>query len=353
MNNFNYIYLLVAAFLLALILTPIVYGLALKLKAVDKPSRRRINTKTVPRMGGLAIVGAFVIMALFSMPLDTRMQGFLLATLVLMVFAVWDDILDLPPWMQFLGQSLVAVIVILYGMGVSEIRNPFGHDLVFGGPKLDLSILGFDRTVGLLEAIVTYIWIVGMINVVNFLDGLDGLATGVSAIAALTLFALSLSVIVFQPVTAALAIMLTGAALGFLPYNFNPARIYLGSTGSWFLGFSLATLSIISGGKVATAILVLGFPILDGMWVACRRLAQKKSPFKGDLSHLHHRLLSVGLSPRRVVFLIYVLCAGFGVAALMSETERKFWALIVLVITMIVISGLIWFLQRIRRVESK
>jgi UDP-N-acetylmuramyl pentapeptide phosphotransferase/UDP-N-acetylglucosamine-1-phosphate transferase len=185
------------------------------------------------------------------------------------------------------------------------------------------------------------------VNTINFLDGLDGLAGGVSGIAFFVLFFLSLTPTVLQPETAFLCIILAGCALGFLPYNFHPAKIFMGDSGSYFLGFMLAVLAIIAGGKIATALLVLGFPILDAFWVILRRILSFHSPFIADKKHLHHRLLEVGLSQRQAVGLIYFLSLCFGAVALFLQTgKQKSIALLVLGMVMfflaIILVGITW-----------
>jgi UDP-GlcNAc:undecaprenyl-phosphate GlcNAc-1-phosphate transferase len=183
---------------------------------------------------------------------------------------------------------------------------------------------------------LAFFWLVAIINVVNWLDGLDGLAAGVSAIAAIFIFIISILSGIAQPLTALVAIILAGSILGFLPYNFNPASIFMGDSGSQFLGYMLGILAIICGGKLATAGLVLGFPILDGFWVVSRRLLEGNSPFKADKKHLHHRLLSIGLSQRQVVLILYFLSIIFGLIAVLAGSYDKFWAGMILIFLMIV-----------------
>jgi UDP-GlcNAc:undecaprenyl-phosphate GlcNAc-1-phosphate transferase len=162
-----------------------------------------------------------------------------------------------------------------------------------------------------------------MINTLNFLDGLDGLATGVTGIGALVVFGISVTSGGPELAIALLAIILAGAALGFLPYNFYPARIFLGDSGSMFLGFMIGVVSIIGSAKIATALLVLGFPILDMGWVVIRRLIQRKSPFAADRGHLHHRLLDAGLKQWQAVLLLYFICTIFGLASLLLQGSRE------------------------------
>jgi len=272
----------VAAFLFTLLATPFVKKLAEKLGIVDQPGERRINKVPIARLGGLAVAGSFIFLAAIFGNLDKHLFGFLLGSLVLIIFGIWDDVKNLKPWLQLCGQTLAALVLIASGIGIEVLSNPFGEAVRLDGWKIPFELFGITYHISVWSDLLTLFWVVGMVNVVNFLDGLDGLASGVSGIAAIVLCLLSLAPVVNQFDTALLAAILAGAAIGFLPYNFNPAKIFLGSSGSYFLGYALATLAIISGGKLATAFLVLGFPILDGLWVAGRRLLTKKSPFRGD-----------------------------------------------------------------------
>jgi UDP-GlcNAc:undecaprenyl-phosphate GlcNAc-1-phosphate transferase len=216
--------------------------------------------------------------------------------------------------------------MICFGLGVDYIANPFGGrefrlDSFF---FMDFSVLG---------SIFVILWIVGFMNVVNWLDGMDGLAGGVGAIGALTLFFLSISDLVNQPPLAVMAIALVGALLGFLYFNFNPAKIFMGSSGSFFLGFMLSVLAIFAGGKIATVFLVMGFPILDAFWVILKRMKEGKSPFLGDRGHFHYQLLDCGYSERKTVSLICLLSALFGFSALVFLGIYKFIVLLLLFAT--------------------
>jgi UDP-GlcNAc:undecaprenyl-phosphate GlcNAc-1-phosphate transferase len=202
--------------------------------------------------------------------------------------------------------------------------------------------------------LVSLIWMVGLANTINFLDGLDGLAAGISGIAAFIIFLLAVGPRVDQPLVALLAIILAGAAFGFLPYNFHPARIFMGDSGALFLGLALAMLAVYSGAKLATAALVLGFPIIDAMWAATRRLARGRSPFRADRMHFHHLLLDAGLSQRQAVLTLYAVAAAFGGVALMVGSFAKLVALIVLIFLMAVaIAGLLLRNSALARAASR
>jgi UDP-GlcNAc:undecaprenyl-phosphate GlcNAc-1-phosphate transferase len=253
----------------------------------------------------------------------------------------YDDIYEMSPGKKLAWQVVAAIIVVGFGVGVGTITNPFGGLIHLDNWRLSLGFLGLESIVPLAD-LAALIWIVIVINVVNWLDGLDGLAAGVSGIAALALFALALMPIVNQPAVALIAIILVGSIAGFIPYNFFPAKIFMGDSGSMFLGYSLAVFSIISGGKIATAFLVLGFPILDAIWVISRRIINNQPIWKADRKHLHHRLLDLGLSQRKVVISIYILAAIFGVIAVLSGSMGKLVTVIVLAAIMVVLgTGLV------------
>jgi len=268
--------------------------------------------------------------------------------LVLVVVGVIDDVRGLSPWTKLLWQFGAAGIALAGGIGITSFTNPFGGviDLTYGRFALDL--FGFSFHVAPIANVLSLIWMVGLANTINFLDGLDGLACGVSGIAALIIFLLSIGAKADQSAVALLAIILAGAAFGFLPFNFYPAKIFMGDSGSLFLGLTLAMLAIYSGAKLATAALVLGFPILDAAWVIVRRLAKGKSPFRGDRQHFHHLLLGAGLSQRQAVLVFYVISIAFGLSALAIGSFGKLVALIVLFGLMIVSITTLLLIKRVK-----
>jgi len=345
--------LFIAPFVLAALisggLTYYVKNLAIKHKLTDMPSPRKVHTKPVPRLGGVAIVVTFLIVTLgyalithrleFS-PfkiwfIDKRLYGVILGILVLLSIGIIDDIKGLAPWKKLIGHFIAAIIVVAYGISINYIRLPGNHILTLDTINIPLNLLNLHFNITLWGDIVTILWIVILINTINFLDGLDGLAAGISTIAAISIYFLSISLV--QPAVALLAMIFAGSVFGFLPWNFNPAKIFMGDSGSMFLGFILATLAIYSGGKVATAFLVLGFPILDAVWAIFRRLISGKSPFKGDLGHFHHRLIEIGLSERKAMLVIYFVSLVFGGIAVFIGSGQKLVAIIIMAILMILI----------------
>ena len=311
------------AFLISFFVTPYVRRWAVAFGFSDRPGAHRAGPPK-PRLGGVALYLAFVIATLVISPLVAgrtslewqRVWGVLLGATVVFIMGVIDDRVELGPWSQLLGQAVGAIIAVAFGVVISQVTNPFGT-------ALHNSMVEFPWPVAVL---FTLFWIVGAMNTINFIDGLDGLAAGVTAIAAAVLAAHSL--LLNQYSIAVLPLALLGCTVGFLPHNSYPAKVTMGTSGAAFLGFALGTLSIIGGAKAATVLLVLGVPILDTAWIIFRRLFAGGSPFSADRSHLHHRLLEMGLSVRQIVLLFYGLCATFGsLALLLSSRLLKLYTL--------------------------
>jgi UDP-GlcNAc:undecaprenyl-phosphate GlcNAc-1-phosphate transferase len=311
---------------LAFALTPVVRRLAVRYGMVDRPNHRRVNTRPVPRSGGLAIAAAFLAVAAVLVALNlvfewVRMppplnEWHLVALLgggaAAAAIGFIDDALDLRARWQLLGQVALAVGAVLLGVQIATVNNPFAD-----------GVIRFDEPV---IPLITVLWIIGMINSVNFIDGLDGLSSGIGLIAALTLGVISLTVQIQQPFVGVLCFALAGALLGFLRWNFNPASIFPGTSGTMFIGYTLAVLSVLGSAKVAVALLVLGVPIIDAFWIIVRRLVARRSPFTPDRGHIHHRLLDLGLSHRQTVVLIYGICAALGVLSLVLSGASQVYA---------------------------
>ena len=300
---------LAVAFFGALFLTPPVARLARRFGFVDVPREpRHVHKAPIPRLGGVALLLPFLAAVGLSVllpvarqdPLELhRLAGLLIGSAMVFGLGIYDDRRELGPFPQFIVQFLAATVAIYFGITIGQVANPLGGVIAFSLPVT----LAF-----------TLFWLLGMMNTVNWLDGLDGLAGGITVIASILLFVHSYRL--GQYSIALLPLALAGCVLGFLPFNFYPAKVFMGTSGALFLGFALGTLAIIGGAKMATALLVLGIPILDVAWQIVNRLRLGRSPFFGDRGHLHHRLLDMGLSHRRVVLLFYLLCAAFGALAL-------------------------------------
>ena len=331
----------VAAAVLSFVLTPIVRRVAIRVDAVDKPDQRRVNVVPIPRGGGVAVALSFIVVAVVLVAANNALRFFpdpvafdvgrvvalLLGGALAAAIGLLDDYFDLRARWQFAGQLGLAAIAIGFGIVIVRVNNPVGPDNI---------LLDQPFAVGF-----TALWIIGMINSINFIDGLDGLSSGVTLIAALTLGTLSLTLQVApQPFVAVLCFALAGALLGFLRWNFQPASVFIGTSGVMFVGYTLAILSILGTAKVAVALLVLGVPIIDAFWIIVRRMVQGRSPFTPDRGHLHHRLLDVGLSHRQTVLLIYAVCVVLGLLSLFLTGASQLLAFV----GIFVLIGLLLFL---------
>ena len=337
------------AFALSAGLTPLVRRFALSRGIVDAPSsERKIHKHEIAYLGGVAIFAAFVVTVGIFLPLTRQLGALLLGCAILVVVGVIDDVRDLPPWVKLAGQFLAAGVALAGGIGITAVTNPFGGVIDLSWGRMTFDLLGIEFHISPIANTLSLLWMVGLANTINFLDGLDGLACGTSGIAALVMFGLAIMPHVGQPAVALLAIILAGAAFGFLPYNFFPARIFMGDSGAYFLGLTLAMLSIYSGAKLATAALVLGFPIVDALWAATRRLAKRTSPFRADRQHFHHLLLDAGMTQRQAVLTLYAVAGIFGWVALTVGSFAKLIALIVLMFLMAVSIGALVYMNWIK-----
>ena len=320
---------LITAFLVALITTPIVKSLAQKWGAVDVPKDgRRMHDHPIPRMGGLAIFLGFLLSVILFIPfvqtdgLGMQLQGMLLGAVIIVVLGILDDIYALPALPKLIVQIVAAVIAVCSGNVIETISNPniFSNDLYW--------------ELGWLSIPVTVIWIVAVTNAVNLIDGLDGLACGVSTISSMTVLVIALTVA--EPTVAVLMACLAGGCIGFLPYNTNPAKIFMGDTGSTFLGYVLAVVSIQGLFKYYTLIsfvvpfLMLGLPIFDTCFAFIRRIAHGQSPMHADRSHIHHRLIDMGLNQKQAVAVLYVISAILGLSAVVLTTIGSLRAMLLL-----------------------
>lgn len=306
-----------------------------------REDRRRIHFGNVSRFGGVALIFAFLSAIFLSgdIVIEKSHLGLIFASLLLLFYGVWDDLKNLKAKYQFAFQALAAMILIGAGVRVDYITNPFG-----GAVRLDQWQVCSDAggiCFSVLGSLFIFIWLVGMMNVMNWLDGIDGLAAGIGLIGSVILFLLSLNPDVNQPPLGILAAALAGVLIGFLVFNFHPAKVFLGTSGSIFLGFMLGSLAIFSGGKIATALLIMGLPILDAGWVIWQRLKSGSSVFAPDKRHLHHKLLELGFLQNQIFVFFVAVSAAFGMAALFLQSQGKVAALAVLSCLMILFGGLI------------
>jgi UDP-GlcNAc:undecaprenyl-phosphate GlcNAc-1-phosphate transferase len=324
-----------ASFLLAFGLTPVIRSLAIRWGVLAYPGERKIHATPIPYLGGLSMVVSFVLVVVVVMPFSRQLAALLAGCIILAVVGAIDDIRGMSSWRRLGWQVVAAGVALAGGIGIVELSNPLGGSIALDWGRFGFNLAGHELHITPIANLISILWMVGMVNTINFLDGLDGLAGGVSAISALVIFVLSLSPDVHQPLVAMLALILAGSALGFLPFNFYPARIFMGDSGAYFLGLLLAMLAIYSGGKLATLLLVLGFTVIDALWAVFRRLRRGVHPFSADREHLHHLMLGAGLSQRRAVLALYLVATVFGLISLLLHGPEKFIALIVMGVTII------------------
>lgn len=320
------------AFGCSFVLTVFVKHMAFRGGLIDRPkSARNIHKRPTARLGGLAIYLAMFVCIVVLLVLSPTLTagsislwhyiGFLLGGLVLMIGGALDDRFDLPPWLSIWSPLAATLLLIGFGIEVTKLTHPFGGVIELSGWQSD---------------VLVFVWMMIVMYTTKFLDGLDGLATSVSSIGALMILLLALTAAYFQPDVSLLAAVAIGAMLGFLVWNVHPASIFLGEGGSTYVGYVIGTLAVISGGKLATALLVLGIPLLDACWVILRRWRKNgfRTIFQGDRKHLHHRLLDLGWGQTRIVLSYVVVATLFGASALFLQSREKLVALILLGVMM-------------------
>lgn len=311
---------LLAALVISFLMTPVVKTFAYKVGAIDVPKDgRRMHKEPIPRLGGLAIFMGFMVSILLFVNIrgNQQMQSILLGAVIIVVLGVVDDIMALPAMLKFVVQIVAALIPALNGVTILAFSNPniFSDRLYW--------------VLGSLSVPFTVIWIVAITNSVNLIDGLDGLADGVSAISATTMLVIAL--LYSEAQVAIVMAALVGACVGFMPYNLNPAKMFMGDTGATFLGYILATMSIQGLFKYYAVIsfvvpfLILGLPIFDTSFAFIRRIAHGQSPMHADRGHIHHRLIDMGLNQKQAVATLYVISAILGLSAVVLTTggEQK------------------------------
>lgn len=322
----------VVAFAFSFAATPIAYRLAFKIGAVDVPKdSRRMHKKPTPRIGGVAIVFGFLVAICCFGRMTRELTAILVGAAIIFVMGIVDDCKNLDAKLKFLIQIVAALVVMIGGnIRITVFTNP---NIFSDNPYLVLPWW--------LSGFATIIWIVFITNAVNFIDGLDGLAAGVSAIMSVSLVFIALRVGEYWVAVVGLALM--GACFGFLPFNFNPAKIFMGDSGSTFLGFILASLSIQGVFKsyaiisFAVPLLILGLPLFDAMFAMIRRIYHGKSPMSADRGHLHHRLIDMGFSQKQTVFILYAISGILGITAVLLAEYGSMRALILLITVLVFI----------------
>ena len=322
------------AFITAFVVTPYTIRLANKVGAIDIPEKRRINEEPTPRLGGLAVIIGFLVSCIYLLTIMTlektfnpfgeeqyfhKLMGLLLGIIVLAVFCFIDDVKGLPAIVKLIGQTIAAIIVVSFGIQIDNINIPFLEQTL----NIDNHIYIYILSIG---------WIIGITNAINLIDGLDGLSSGITLISCFSL------IIVFtmnqSPIIAIILITaLAGAIVGFLPYNFNPAKTFIGDTGAQFLGFSLAVISILGTAKTYTLLvlisplIILALPICDTVFAIIRRIIKGRSikaVFAPDTGHLHHKLMKKGYTQKQAVLILYGISACLGMFAIIL-LESGIW----------------------------
>ncbi len=336
------------AFIVTFMATPYTIKIARKVGAVDVPrDQRRMHKKAMPKFGGPAVILGFLVAIIYLLIVKSlensidlfgpeqygmKLLGMFLGTIVISIFCIFDDIITIKPIVKLLGQVIAAIVVVAFGVRIDEITPAF---------------LATDELKEAFSIILTIGWVVGVTNAINLIDGLDGLSAGISVISAVSL--LIIFVLNGSPLISILLITaLAGALVGFLPFNFAPAKTFIGDTGSNFLGFSLSIISILGVAKTYTAavivlpLLALGLPIFDTIWAIVRRLIRGKSIkaiFKADKGHLHHLIVARGFSQKQAVLILYGIAATFGLFAIIM-LESGIWKALSFLLMVIVALGL-------------
>ncbi len=342
---YEYIITFALAFIIAFSSTPIVRRLAFKVGGIDVPKDdRRMHKKPIALMGGLAIVSGFVVSLVYDLITasniitpDREIAGLMAGIAIITTMGVLDDTRTLRAWTKLAFQLAAAIsVVAISETRISVLTNPFGSDKYIElSPYVSIPL--------------TVLWIVGITNAINLIDGLDGLAAGISSISSLSLFFVTILRVDMEPsiaiYTALITAALAGSTLGFLPFNFNPAKIFMGESGAAFLGFTLGVISIQGAMKSYTAIsiaiplLVLGLPLFDTIFAIFRRVLSRKSIMQGDRGHLHHRLIDMGLSQRQSVLIMYIASASLGLCAIVLADRGALSAIILLVAVSVFVIG--------------
>ena len=326
-----YVWAFVIALIVTYICTPLVRTLAVKIGAIDAPDARKVHQVSIPRLGGLAIYIGYMVSLLYSVKDISSVKGLLIGSVILVAVGIWDDVKQIGPKTKLLGQIVAALMLPIFDNAI--------HFISIAEHMLYLEYLSIPLTV---------FWIVGFTNIVNLIDGLDGLAAGISLIACIAICIVTLQM--GQVDLACITLALAGAACGFLRYNFNPAKIFMGDTGSMLLGYTMAAISVMGSVKTAATVglvvpvIVLGLPILDTLFAIVRRRINGRPVFQPDKGHLHHRLLAMGLTQKQAVLLMYAITAVLGCVSIVAAKANFTIGLLLVVL---ILCACVWTATRI------
>ena len=325
-NGHNVFVILIITFLTSFLLTPIIKKIALHINAIDVPNERKVHKKPVPRLGGLAIFLAFMLGYMLYARESTVMLSVLMGSFLIVLCGIIDDINPVKAKYKFIVQILAAAIVCIYGNLILNEITIFGLNLYFTAPW---------------SYIITIIFMVAVMNIINLIDGLDGLASGISTIYFATIAVIAFVLNQKGGLDIILSLIMVGATLGFLAHNFPPASIFLGDTGSYFLGYIISVIALL-GYKATTLtsiiipIAILGIPIFDTASAIIRRLLKHENPFTTpDREHLHHQLLKMNFSPRRTILIIYVITILFSIISILFALHDKHYAIFIYIILLV------------------
>ena len=330
-----YLFPFIKSFLLAVILEMILIAVSKRMSRKNRKEKRHIHGKNISRLGGIGIILAFVAAILFDINLfiSSQISAMLWASLFILFIGLLDDYWELSWKKQLFLQICAVIFIFILGIRIEFIADPFSGRLIFFNSSF-LASVGF---------VVSTIWILLMINSVNWLDGIDGLSGGVVLMGSLVIFLLSLKPEVNQPPIGIITMILAGSVFGFLIFNFYPAKIMAGTSGSFFMGFILAVLAIFSGTKIATTLMVMAVPIFDFFWVIGERMLAGKSIFEPDQNHLHYKLSRLGWSPKKIAFLFYGVTLAIGILSLNTRAIGK---LIVIFLTVVLLIVFFWTINQ-------
>jgi UDP-GlcNAc:undecaprenyl-phosphate/decaprenyl-phosphate GlcNAc-1-phosphate transferase len=308
---------LLICFMISILITPLVKKLAYKIRATDRPNKRKVHQTLMPRLGGLAIYLAFLAGVILLRPASPFSTSIVIGSGIIVISGIFDDIYELSAKLKLLAQIAAAAIIVLYGgLQITFINLPFGGLFEFGYLSIPF----------------TFLWIIGITNAINLIDGLDGLAAGVSSIALVAISGMAF--IMGNLYVVMIGSILLVSTIGFLYHNFYPAKIFMGDTGALFLGFMISVLSLLGFKNITfvsfiVPIIILGVPISDTIFAILRRIINKQPLSSPDKSHLHHCLLRLGYSHRETVLIIYSMAALFGLLAVVFS-QAKLWGAMLL-----------------------
>ena len=342
--NLNPWLALFSAFVVALVvcnrMTPPVKRFAERIGAMDIPKDdRRVHNHPIPRMGGLAIIVGFFLAVLLFVPVSEKIYGIVIGAFIIAGMGFVDDIVNLKPTVKLVLQLFAAFVCVRFGLVIDAVTWP---------------VTQTDMELGWFGEPITILWIVLCTNAFNLIDGLDGLAAGVTAICSFFLLVSSILFFTAEPSAAIILTALIGACLGFIPFNFNPAKIFMGDVGSQFLGFILATVSILGLFKLQTVV-AFALPLADTGFAVIRRLAHGQSPFQADKGHFHHRLLALGMSQKQTVLVLYGVAAIGGVISLWIAGRGpvvRTLCIAAILVTLLCI-GILVFIRNPRRARAR